>query len=103
MSDTKLLGWTLGQWSTVAKVYPFDEELLELCDFIDVRRRWLQNNLDSPSECEQIDPLIEVGASLILGSVYLVPDENVTALDAMHKKVTTQHPVNRSSFMGLMF
>ena len=103
MSDTKLLGWTLGQWSTVAKVYPFDEELLELCDFIDVRRRWLQNNLDSPSECEQIDPLIEFGASHILGSVYLVPDENVTALDAMHKKVTTQPMVNRSSFMGLMF
>ena len=103
MSDTKLLGWTLGQWSTVAKVYPFDDELLELRDFLKVRHRWLSNYFENPMECEQIDPLVEFGASHILCSVYLVPDENVIALDGMHKKVTTQPPVNRSSFMGLMF
>ena len=92
----KLLGWTIGQWSTVEKKYPFDVDLVSVGDFADARMRWNKLNLGDPEECLEICPVVEFGLLMIHDLLPTVRDENLDALDKAHNKAVK--PIDAHGF-----
>jgi hypothetical protein len=91
-----VFGWNELQWSHVETLIPLGD--FSMGAFIKAKYIWKKARIEEPIEAAENPEVTACLLNLPATGLNTISDANIRSLDAAHKKVTAEPPVNRSSY-----